>query len=66
MTGAVPAAQWETHVLPPVPAGAHGKSRRNISGMPRLAQHPLLGIMRVIVVKLIMGCSGSGVLRWRR
>jgi len=36
MTVTVPAAQWETRVLPPVPTRAHGKSRRIISGMPRL------------------------------
>jgi hypothetical protein len=27
---------------------------------------PVGGIMRVILVKLILGCSGSGVPRWRR
>ena len=31
-----------------------------------LRQRALFGIMRVIVVKLIMGRSGSGVLPWRR
>jgi hypothetical protein len=28
--------------------------------------HPLIGIMPVILVKLIMACSGSGVPPWRR
>jgi hypothetical protein len=27
--------------------------------------HPLIGIMPVILVKLIMACSGIGVLLWR-
>ena len=35
-------------------------------GAARRPKSALIGIMPVILVKLIMACSGSGVPRWRR